>query len=80
MKFLNIKLANHTAKRLQQQTGGVVNICDSHKRDWVLRNIAVEEVWGIGRRLTVHLQGMGIISAMDLAKADPTMLRQDSVW
>ncbi|MBF7144886.1 hypothetical protein HBH25_21605 [Pseudomonas sp. hsmgli-8] len=69
------KLANHTAKRLQQQTGGVVDICDPFKRDWVLRNTAVEEVWGVGRRLSAHLQGMGIQSAMDLAKADPVTLR-----
>lgn len=40
------KLANHTAKRLQVQTGGVVNICDQVKRDWVLRNTDVSEVWG----------------------------------
>lgn len=46
------KLANHTAKRLQAQTGGVVDLCDPFKRDWVLRNTAVEEVWGIGRRMT----------------------------
>ena len=39
------KLANHTAKRLQAQTGGVVNICDPVKRDWVLRNTDVAEVW-----------------------------------
>ncbi|RMP58052.1 RulB protein, partial [Pseudomonas savastanoi pv. retacarpa] len=32
------KLANHTAKRLQAHTGGVVDICDPVKRDWVLRN------------------------------------------
>lgn len=69
------KLANHTAKRLQQQTGGVVDICDPHKPDWVLRNTAVEEVWGVGRRLNAHLQAMGIQSAMDLAKADPRTLR-----
>lgn len=69
------KLANHTAKRLQQQTGGVVDICDPFKRDWVLRNTAVGEVWGVGRRLEAHLQGMGIRSAMDLAKADPVTLR-----
>lgn len=35
------KLANHTAKRLQGQTGGVVDICDSFKRDWMLRNTDV---------------------------------------
>ena len=69
------KLANHTAKRLQAQTGGVVNLCDPFKRDWVLRNTAVEEVWGVGRRLNAHLQAMGIQSAMDLAKADARTLR-----
>ena len=69
------KLANHTAKRLQQQTGGVVDICDLFKRDWVLRNTAVSEVWGVGRRLNAHLQAMGIHSAMDLANADPVTLR-----
>lgn len=70
------KLANHTAKRLRSHTGGVVDICDPFKRDWVLRNTAVDEVWGIGRRMTAHLQGMGIHSAMDLARADARTLRQ----
>lgn len=69
------KLANHTAKRLQAHTGGVVDITDDFKRDWVLRNTEVKEVWGIGRRMTVHLEAMGIRTAMDLAKADPRMLR-----
>lgn len=71
------KLANHTAKRLQAQTGGVVNICDANKRDWVLRNTDVAEVWGVGRRMKVHLDSMGIKSAMDLAKADPWTLRKN---
>ncbi|MGY5328331.1 translesion error-prone DNA polymerase V subunit UmuC [Pseudomonas protegens] len=70
------KLANHTAKRLQVQTGGVVNICDPFKRDWVLRNTAVSEVWGVGRRMNAHFEDMGIKTAMDLAKADPWMLRK----
>lgn len=71
------KLANHTAKRLQTQTGGVVNICDPIKRDWVLRNTDVAEVWGVGRRMKVHLDGMGIKTAMDLAKADSWTLRKN---
>lgn len=70
------KLANHTAKRLQVETGGVVNICDPFKRDWVLRNTDVGEVWGVGRRMKIHLAGLRIRSAMDLAKADPWMLRK----
>ncbi|WP_166224882.1 translesion error-prone DNA polymerase V subunit UmuC [Pseudomonas atagonensis] len=71
------KLANHTAKRLQAQTGGVVNICDPIKRDWVLRNKDVAEVWGVGRRMKLHLEGMGIKTAMDLAKADAWTLRKN---
>jgi DNA polymerase V len=71
------KLANHTAKRLQAQTGGVVNICDPIKRDWVLRNTDVAEVWGVGRRMKVHLDAMGVKTAMDLAKADPWTLRKN---
>ncbi|WP_325985599.1 translesion error-prone DNA polymerase V subunit UmuC [Pseudomonas protegens] len=71
------KLANHTAKRLQTHTGGVVDITDHVKRDWVLRNTDVAEVWGIGRRMKAHLDGMGIKSAMDLAKADPWTLRKN---
>ncbi|CRN00037.1 DNA polymerase IV [Pseudomonas sp. 34 E 7] len=70
------KLANHTAKRLQSQTGGVVNITDPVKRDWVLRNTDVAEVWGVGRKMKFHLDTMGIKSAMDLAKADPWTLRK----
>ncbi len=70
------KLANHTAKRLQAQTGGVVNICDPFKRDWVLRNTAVSEVWGVGRRMSAHFEGMGIKTAMDLARTDPWTLRK----
>ena len=71
------KLANHTAKRLQEETGGVVDICDPFKRDWVLRNTDVAEVWGVGRRMKMHLDAMGIKTAMDLAKADPWTLRKN---
>jgi nucleotidyltransferase/DNA polymerase involved in DNA repair len=70
------KLANHTAKRLQAQTGGVVDICETFKRDWMLRNTDVSEVWGVGRRMKAHLDAMGIKTAMDLAKADPWTLRK----
>lgn len=69
------KLANHAAKRWQRQTGGVVDICDPVRRDKLLKCINVSEVWGIGRRLTAHLQGMNINTAWDLAQADARLLR-----
>ena len=70
------KLANHTAKRLLNTTGGVVDLREPFKRDWTLRNTDVNEVWGIGRKMTAHLQSLGIYTAMDLARADPWTLRQ----
>ncbi|WP_426780950.1 DUF4113 domain-containing protein [Pseudomonas syringae] len=69
------KLANYTAKRLLSHTGGVMDICDLHNRDWVLRNTAVSEVWGVGRKMKVHLEAMNIRTAMDLARADARTLR-----
>ena len=69
------KLANHTAKRLLSHTGGVVDICDLHNRNWVLRNTAVSEVWGVGKKMNAHLEAMNIRTAMDLATADPRTLR-----
>lgn len=70
------KLANHTAKRLLAHTGGVVDICDPHNRDWVLRNTDVGEVWGVGRRMKAHLATMSITTAKHLAQADPWTLRK----
>lgn len=70
------KLASYTAKRLQAQTGGVVDICDPLKRDWVLRHTPVAEVWGAGRRMNARLGEMGINNAPDLTEADPWTLRK----
>lgn len=70
------KLANHSAKRWQRQTGGVVDLRDPVRRDKVLAVTPVEDVWGIGRRMTAHLAGMNIKTALDLAKADAWTLRK----
>jgi len=70
------KLANHAAKRWQAQTGGVVDLRDPLRRDKLLKVMPVEEVWGIGRRMKVHLEAMQINSAWDLAQTDAWTLRQ----
>lgn len=70
------KLANHSAKRWQKQTGGVVDLLDPMRRDKVLRVTDVSDVWGVGRRMTEHLNGMGIRTAWDLACADAWTLRK----
>ncbi len=54
----------------------MVDICDPFKRDWVLRNTDVSEVWGVGRKMKLHLDAMDIKTAMDLARAAPWTLRK----
>lgn len=70
------KLANHAAKKWQAQSGGVVDLRDEVKRIWVLKKCEVSDVWGIGRKMTAHLEGMGIKTAWDLSQADAWMLRK----
>ena len=70
------KLANVAAKKWQQHTGGVVNLDSQHKRDWLLKRMPVDEVWGVGRRMKEHLGLMGIKTAWDLAHADAWTLRK----
>jgi DNA polymerase V len=70
------KLANHAAKKWQAQSGGVVDLRDQTKCDWVLKKCSVSDVWGVGRKMTLHLEGMGIRTAWELSKTDPWMLRK----
>jgi DNA polymerase V len=70
------KLANHAAKRWQRQTGGVVDLRDPVRRDKLLKALPVENVWGIGKRMQVHLNALGIKTAWDLANSDAWALRK----
>lgn len=70
------KLANHAAKRWMNQTGGVVDIRDPVRREKLLRVLDVNEVWGIGSKLTEKLRAMGIKTAWDLSQANPALLRK----
>ncbi len=70
------KLANHAAKKWQAQSGGVVDLRDQTKRDWVLKKCSVSDVWAVGCKMTLHLEGMGIKTAWDLSKTDPWTLRK----
>lgn len=70
------KLANYAAKKWHKQTGGVVDLREPERRDKLLKVTPVEEVWGVGRRMTAHLQGMNIKTAWELSQADPWTLRK----
>lgn len=68
------KLANMIAKKYT--ASGIYFMPASPKREMVLKKIDVEEVWGIGRRLNLKLQQLGIITAYDLTCYPRKMLRK----
>jgi DNA polymerase V len=43
----------------------------------LLNRVPVEEVWGIGRRLTRRLNGLGVASAGDLSRLSPSGMRHE---
>lgn len=69
------KLANHAAKRYPA-TGGVVDLTSPERQRRLLQLVPVDEVWGVGRRLTQRLQKDGIKTALDLACCHPKTIRQ----
>lgn len=69
------KLANHGAKSWPK-TGGVVDLMSKERQRKLMALLPVNEVWGIGNRLTKRLQDMGIRTALELADAPTKMIRQ----
>ncbi|HDX4048738.1 TPA: Y-family DNA polymerase [Enterobacter soli] len=70
------KLANHAAKRWQQQTGGVVDLSNVDRQRKLMSVLPVDEVWGIGRRITKNLEAMGIKTVLQLAETDIRFIRK----
>ena len=70
------KLANHIAKKHPRSQGVFnYNALSSAQQDRLLGQIAVSEVWGVGRRLTTQLQAHGIETVQDLRIAHTATLR-----
>jgi DNA polymerase V len=69
------KLANYAAKKFAA-TKGVVDLTDPARQRRLLAIVPVEEVWGVGRKLSVTLQAMGITNALQLADTDLATLRK----
>ena len=68
------KIANHVAKK---RTGaGVFDMRDAERRDRIMAELPVEEVWGIAGRWGAKLRVIGIGTALQLASADPKMVRR----
>lgn len=70
------KLANHAAKKWQRQTGGVVDLSNLDRQRKLMAALPVEEVWGVGRRISKKLEAMGIKTVLDLADTDIRFIRK----
>ncbi|HDX8857025.1 TPA: Y-family DNA polymerase [Klebsiella michiganensis] len=64
------KLANHAAKQWQRQTGGVVDLSNLERQRKLMALLPVDEVWGVGRRISKKLKSMGIDTVLKLADTD----------
>jgi DNA polymerase V len=67
------KVANHLAKA-RPESGGVCDFA-AMDGDQALADIEVGEVWGVGRLWAAWLAGQGIVTALDLKRADPKAIR-----
>lgn len=69
------KLANHAAKKYPA-SGGVIVLLEPHRREKLLKITPIDDIWGIGRRLSQRLAHYGIKSAWELSRLAPEQARQ----
>lgn len=69
------KLANYAAKKYPA-TKGVVDLSDKTRQRKLMSITPVDEIWGIGRKLSQRLNGLGIKTALDLADSEPKKMRK----
>jgi|TARA_B100001057_G_scaffold263350_1_gene263562 DNA polymerase V len=69
------KLANYAARKYTA-TGGVVDLTNPAQQRRLMARVPVEEVWGVGRKLSARLQALGIVTALQLADTHQATLRK----
>ena len=70
------KVANRIAKKFPQQTGGVYIINSEEKRLKALKWLAVEDIWGIGRKLSERLNSYKVFTAYDFINMHDDWVRK----
>jgi DNA polymerase V len=67
------KSANYYAKK--QATDGICSLLDPSEQDNLLRQLVVEDLWGISHKWGQKLRQLGIISALQLKQTDPMRMK-----
>lgn len=68
------KLASERAKK-DSKLNGILHLIPQKKSDH-LQQIAIEDVWGVGRKLSPKLRAEGVATALDLANLSPQLSQQ----
>jgi DNA polymerase V len=73
------KLANHCAKKNLAGEDGVCDFARLSQSEYeaLLNSLPVEEIWGVGRKLTARLNELGIRTVKALRDADARTLREN---
>jgi DNA polymerase V len=69
------KIANHYAKKLKVH-GSVLKLDDELQIKHALENLPVREIWGVGAKISQHLNAIGIKTALQLRDADLKSMRK----
>lgn len=70
------KAANFAAKKWRKTTGGVVVLLEPEKINKLLAWMPVDEIWGVGRKISKRLEAMNIDKAIQLADYNKKIIRQ----
>ena len=68
------KIANHVAKK--RTTSGVFDMRDPIVQEQIMRDLPIEEIWGISYRWGKKLRAIGITTALQLRNSDPKHIRK----
>ena len=69
------KAANHLAKK-RPELDGICDLTSAAARDALLPQLAIEDVWGVGRASASKLRAIGVNTAADLRRLDARVARQ----
>ena len=69
------KAANKIAKK-NRRLNGIFNLDDKKRQDKALKTLAVEDIWGIGRRWGKRLRSTGIDTAVRLRDAPNSLIQR----
>ena len=69
------KISNHIAKKIQKNSG-IFDIGIIENKDYYLNQIKVDEIWGIGKRMSAWLKDRGITNAQELRDMSSEQIRR----